>query len=105
MDDNWADIFTDAEAHAAEYSDTDFDDSRTDYDQAEDLEEEDEVGPAIQYERTQHLRNNMTGRLVDKIQIIDSMARRYRSAHVVDIVMFRDFVTRWVRHGGKCTRR
>jgi hypothetical protein len=37
-----------------------------------DLEEEDEVrvGPAIQYERTQNLRNCMTGRLVDKTQYI-----------------------------------
>ena len=50
MDDNWADIFTDAEACTAEYSDTDSDDSayipRTDYDFDTVYSEED---PAIQY--------------------------------------------------------
>ena len=76
MDDSWADIFTDTEARTAEYSDTDSDDSdytpRTEYDlnAVDESEDEGEAGPAIQHQRTQHLRNCMTGRLVDKIQYI-----------------------------------
>ena len=50
MDNSWADIFADAEARTAEYSDTDSNDSdctpRTEYDldAVDESEEEDEVG-------------------------------------------------------------
>ena len=76
MGDSWANIFTDTEAHTAEYSDTDSDDSdytpRTEYDliSVNESEEEGEAGPAIQHQCMQHLHNCMTGRLVDKIQYI-----------------------------------
>ena len=102
MDDSWADIFTDAEARAAEYSDTDSDDSdctpRTEYDldAVDESEEEDEVGPAIQHQHTQHLRNCMTGRLVDKIQYIFGVMDRLG----INLTIFLDAVS-W--GDGECT--
>lgn len=59
IDDNWANIFTDAEAHTAEYLDMDSNDSdyipRTGYGLDGVHSEEDKVGPAIQYECTKIL--------------------------------------------------
>lgn len=52
---------------------------------------EDEVGPAIQCERTQHLRNRMTRRLVDKIhwqyilEVMDSLC--------INLTIFMDAVS------------
>jgi hypothetical protein len=67
MDNSWADIFTDAEARAAEYSDSDSEGSTYFPGMENDLdgvEEEEVIGPAIQCQRTQHLRAHMTGRMV-----------------------------------------
>ena len=102
MDDSWADIFTDAEARTAEYSDTDSDDSdympRTEYDlnAVDESEEEGEAGPAIQHQHTQHLRNCMTGRLVDKIQYIFEVMDRLG----INLTIFLDAVS-W--GDGECT--
>lgn len=92
MDDSWADIFTDAEARAAEYSDSDSEGSTyfpgTEND-LDGVEEEEVIGPAIQCQRTQHLRAHMTGRLVDKIQhifqVMDSLG--------INLIIFLDAVS------------
>jgi hypothetical protein len=73
MDDDWADTFLDNEARVAEDSDSDSEDPTYTpgmQDGYDDVEEEVDVGPTIQRQHTQHLRDCMTGTMVEKVRCI-----------------------------------